>query len=64
MVAKETEILFHKLLYNMLEDIISIDMMREVLLQQNDFNAHIIFQVIDNTNKNFIDEIDIASFLK
>ena len=65
MVSKEIDnLIIHKFFSNLLEDTNSIEILREVLLQQKEFNANTIFLILDKNNKNSVDEYDILSFLK
>jgi hypothetical protein len=64
MLSKETEILLAKLIVNLFEGEKSVEIARKDLAESEEFDAYQIFQRLDRERKNFIDEYDIAQFLR
>ena len=64
MLSIETEARVVKLFINLFEGEKSVEMSRENLANQRDFDAYQIFQRIDRERKNYVDEHNIVDFLK
>ena len=64
MDSNENEEAIHKFFLNIIQYRNSLDISREVLIHQKEFNSYSIFRILDRNNKNRIDEYDISFFLK
>ena len=64
MDSNEIEEAIHKFFLNIIQDRNSLDISREVLIHQKEFNPYSIFRILDRNNKNRIDDYDISFFLK
>jgi len=64
MLSKETEHLVAKLFINLFEGEKSVEIARKNLANSNDFDAYQIFQRLDRERKNFVDEYNLAEFLR
>lgn len=64
MVSREVLKNFHKLFYNIYQDLSASEIFREILSQQDELNYFHIFLFLDINHKNFIDEYDIYAFFK
>ena len=64
MLSIETEARVVKLFINLFEGEKSVELCRENLAIQRDFDAYQIFQRVDRERKNYIDEYNLVDFLK
>lgn len=64
MLSKETETLIAKLFVNLFEGEKSVEIARRNLADSKDFDAYQIFQRLDRERKNFVDEYNLAEFLR
>ena len=64
MLSIETEARVIKLFINLFEGERTVELTRENLAIQRDFDAYQIFQRVDRERKNFVDEYNIVDFLK
>jgi hypothetical protein len=64
MLSIETEARIAKLFLNLADGEKSVEINRQVLAEQLDFDAYEIFKRLDSQMKNRIDEFDIVDFLK
>jgi Ca2+-binding EF-hand superfamily protein len=64
MILDETNVTLAKLLISVLEHENSIEVVRELLADNLDFDTFQVFKSIDLTNKNYINESDLKEFLK
>jgi hypothetical protein len=64
MLSRETETLLAKLLANLFEGEKSVETARRNLADSKDFDAYQIFQRLDRERKNFVDEYNLAEFLR
>jgi len=64
MLSIETEARVVKLFINLFEGEKSVELCRENLAVQRDFDAYQIFQRVDRERKNYVDEYNIVDFLK
>ena len=64
MLSIETEARVAKRLLNLAEGEKSVEINRQVLADQIDFDPYKAFKRIDTRGKNIIDEFDIVDFLK
>jgi len=64
MLSIETESRVTKLFINLFEGERSVEISRENLAIQRDFDAYQIFQRLDRERKNYIDEYNLVDFLK
>lgn len=64
MLSKETETLVAKLFINLFEGEKSVELARRNLANSKDFDAYQIFQRLDRERKNFVDEYNLAEFLR
>ena len=64
MLSKETETLVAKLFINLFEGERSVELARRNLADSKDFDAYKIFQRLDRERKNFVDEYNLAEFLR
>lgn len=64
MLSIETEARVAKLLINLAEGEKSVEINRQVLSEQLDFDPYQVFKRLDSQGKNSIDEYDVVDFLK
>ena len=64
MLSIETEARVVKLFINLFEGEKTVELSRENLAIQRDFDAYQIFQRVDRERKNYVDEYNIVDFLK
>lgn len=64
MLSIETEARVAKLFLNLADGEKAVEINRQVLSEQIDFDAYQIFKRLDTQGKNSIDEFDIVDFLK
>jgi len=64
MLSKETEVLLAKLFVNLFEGEKSVEIARTNLAASDEFDAYQIFQRLDRERKNFVDEYNLAEFLR
>ena len=64
MLSIETEARVAKLFLNLAEGEKSVEINRQVLADQLDFDPYQAFKRLDTQGKNSIDEFDIVDFLK
>jgi len=64
MLSKETETFVAKLFVNLFEGEKSVESARRNLANSKDFDAYQIFQRLDRERKNFVDEYNLAEFLR
>lgn len=64
MLSIETEARVVKLFINLFEGEKAVELCRDNLAIQRDFDAYQIFQRIDRERKNYIDEYNVVDFLK
>jgi hypothetical protein len=64
MLSIETEARVAKLFLNLAEGEKSVEINRQVLADQLDFDPYQTFKRLDTQGKNSIDEFDIVDFLK
>lgn len=64
MLSIETEARVVKLFINLFEGERSVELCRDNLANQRDFDVYQIFQRVDRERKNYIDEYNLVDFLK
>jgi len=64
MLSKETENILAKFIINLYEGEKSVEIAKKNLANSYNFDAYQIFNRLDRERKNFIDEYNIAEFLK
>jgi hypothetical protein len=64
MLSIETEARVAKLFLNLADGEKSIEINRQVLADQLDFDPYQTFRRLDTENKNYVDEFNIVDFLK
>lgn len=64
MISIETEARVAKLLLVLAEGEKSVEITRQVLADQLEFNPYSLFKRIDRESKNYIDEFNVVDFLK
>jgi hypothetical protein len=64
MLSIETEARVAKLFLNLADGEKSVEINRQVLAEQLDFDAYQIFKRLDSQGKNNVDEFDLVDFLK
>jgi hypothetical protein len=64
MLSIETEARVAKLLLSLADGEKSVDITRQVLAEQLDFDAYQVFKKLDREGKNYIDEFNLVDFLK
>lgn len=64
MLSIETEARVAKLFLNLAEGEKSVEINRQVLSEQLDFDPYQVFKRLDSQGKNNIDEYDVVDFLK
>lgn len=64
MLSLETETLVSKLLLTIADSEKAVEVVRQVLGDQLDFEPFMVFRYLDRADKNFLDEFDITDFLK
>jgi hypothetical protein len=64
MISLETETKIARLLFTLADGEKAIEVSRQVLSDQRDFDPYQAFKRLDREGKNRIDEFDIVDFLK
>ena len=64
MLSIETEARVAKLFLNIAEGEKSVEITRQVLSEQIDYDPHQVFKRLDTEGKNSVDEFNIVDFLK
>lgn len=64
MLSLETESLICKLLLTIVDGEKNIEIIRQVLADQVDFDPYSIFKVLDCENKGFINDNNLMDFIK
>jgi hypothetical protein len=64
MLSIETEARLAKLFLNVADGEKAVEISRQVLGEQLDFDPYQVFKKLDTESKNYIDEFNIVDFLK
>ena len=64
MISIETQARLAKLLLNMADGEKSVEVTRQVLSEQIDFDCYKAFKRLDRESKNYVDAYNIVDFLK
>lgn len=64
MISIETQARALKIFFCLIDFEKSVEILRQILSKQDDFEPYTIFRRLDKESKSYIDELDIKNFLK